>query len=399
MQFQYDHSGTRIARSVTSFTNGQPDPVVKTQYYVPSGTDNLAELDDFGRIKRAYTFAGGERIGYKSKRHSALYVKDHLGSTRMTLALFRPTMAGALINHASDTDPYGIIWRDLYSANEETEPHGYTGQEREDDLGLMYYGARYYMPEIGRFLQVDPAREFVNPYSYVGNSPLILIDLTGMFGETIIVSYDTYKREVKPPWRGGGGAAVATGAYLRYLGDTIIAQRVLYAQLVQNIAVLESEMTAAGFSIQKIAGASRGMRNMVKQIIRNEGPLINKYAAVARNLWIYGNSLYKPVLWEQLTDKDARAAIESAKRYNRTFGKLGGPLKMVGNALLLAEIALSDSPKQGEYPLGFVFDPHYVDGVADETEYFLTNFLLYLGRDVSYKIGDDEVIIQGDKDD
>jgi len=36
------------------------------------------------------------------------------------------------------------------------------------------------MPEIGRFLQVDPAREFINPYSYVGNNPVMAVDPDGM---------------------------------------------------------------------------------------------------------------------------------------------------------------------------------------------------------------------------
>jgi len=57
--------------------------------------------------------------------------------------------------------------------------HWFTGKEREDDLGLMHYGARLYLPEIGRSLQVDPAREFNNPYSYVGNSPVMAVDPTG----------------------------------------------------------------------------------------------------------------------------------------------------------------------------------------------------------------------------
>ena len=92
---------------------------------------------------------------------------------------------------AMDNDPYGITWRDLIIGVEtEAEIHGYTGQEREEGLGLMYYGARFYMPEIGRFMEVDPAREFVNPYSYVGNRPVHSIDPTGNEGIAVLIEFN-----------------------------------------------------------------------------------------------------------------------------------------------------------------------------------------------------------------
>lgn len=177
VDFAYDTNGARISRS----ENGV------AQYYLPAGTENLAEMDQFGRITRAYVFEGGNRLGYKSKRQAGLYVKDHLGSTKMVVAMNRSSFGEAVLTAAMDSDPYGNTWRDLVDTENGgvADPHGYTGQEREEALGLMYYGARYYMPEIGRFLEVDPARQFVNPYSYVGNSPLSASDPTGSEGMNI----------------------------------------------------------------------------------------------------------------------------------------------------------------------------------------------------------------------
>jgi RHS repeat-associated protein len=60
----------------------------------------------------------------------------------------------------------------------------FTGQ-RQDNTGLYYYGARYYDPEIGRFISADtivssPANpQSLNRYSYCLNNPLKYIDPSG----------------------------------------------------------------------------------------------------------------------------------------------------------------------------------------------------------------------------
>ncbi|MFC1953475.1 RHS repeat-associated core domain-containing protein, partial [Chloroflexota bacterium] len=60
----------------------------------------------------------------------------------------------------------------------------FTGQ-RLDGTGLYYYNARYYDPEIGRFISPDtiipnPANpQSFNRYSYVLNNPLRYTDPTG----------------------------------------------------------------------------------------------------------------------------------------------------------------------------------------------------------------------------
>jgi RHS repeat-associated protein len=61
----------------------------------------------------------------------------------------------------------------------------FTGQ-RLDSTGLYYYNARYYDPNIGRFISVDSAIKQNNPqtlngYSYCVNNPLKYADPSGLF--------------------------------------------------------------------------------------------------------------------------------------------------------------------------------------------------------------------------
>ena len=41
-------------------------------------------------------------------------------------------------------------------------------------------GARYYWPEIGRFIQQDPSGKGVNWYAYAGSNPVVWVDPTGL---------------------------------------------------------------------------------------------------------------------------------------------------------------------------------------------------------------------------
>ncbi|MDR0183573.1 RHS repeat-associated core domain-containing protein [Lysobacter arvi] len=60
----------------------------------------------------------------------------------------------------------------------------YTGQWLIGELGLYYYKARFYSPDLGRFLQTDPIgyKDDLNPYAYVKNNPINYTDPSGLSG-------------------------------------------------------------------------------------------------------------------------------------------------------------------------------------------------------------------------
>ena len=60
--------------------------------------------------------------------------------------------------------------------------YGYTGRERDPDTGMLYYRARFYDPQVGRFIGEDPLGfdGGMNWYSYVENDPINDSDPAGL---------------------------------------------------------------------------------------------------------------------------------------------------------------------------------------------------------------------------
>jgi len=74
----------------------------------------------------------------------------------------------------------------------DTKPQRFTGKEFDEELGLYYFGARYYNPTIARFISVDPDKgaekypQSWNRYSYCDNNPMVNVDPTGRYVETAV---------------------------------------------------------------------------------------------------------------------------------------------------------------------------------------------------------------------
>lgn len=97
------------------------------------------------------------------------FYQDHLGSTRQL----------SDSEEKLDFYPYGM---EMGTAGTETDIK-FTGKERDKATDLDYFGARYYMSRIGRWIVPDPLAESfpdMSPYHYCHNNPVNGVDLFGM---------------------------------------------------------------------------------------------------------------------------------------------------------------------------------------------------------------------------
>ena len=125
-----------------------------------------------------HIFAGSARIASKQITTTgdiSYYHPDHLGST-------------AVVTNQSGADAGEFIYfpfGESYPTDNQAVHYKFTGQERDNETSLYFYGARYYDARIGRFISADAVvqsrrnPQFLNRYSYTMNNPVLLVDPSG----------------------------------------------------------------------------------------------------------------------------------------------------------------------------------------------------------------------------
>jgi RHS repeat-associated protein len=169
VNYKYDALGRRVERLVDR--SHATDDV---QRYVYDGQDVIEDLDDNDQVVTSYFNGPGidNKLRQTDSTNGNLYfTTDHLGSTT---ALTDDT--GQLVESIT-YDSFGN------SAGSSFTRYTYTGREFDTDTGLYYYRARWYDPQIGRFLSEDPIGfqgGDINLYGYVNNDPTKFRDPTGL---------------------------------------------------------------------------------------------------------------------------------------------------------------------------------------------------------------------------
>ncbi len=151
-----------------------------TTRYLYAGLQRIAEYDGDGNLLRRYVYGDG--------LDAYLFTVDAEGNVTYLYAdesnsLIMTADADGLVTGTQLYDPWGQPIESLNGIN-----IGYTGQFYEPEIGCYYYKARFYSPQLGRFLQPDPIGYSggINLYEYCSSNPANLSDPLGLQGVTSV---------------------------------------------------------------------------------------------------------------------------------------------------------------------------------------------------------------------
>ncbi|MDD5759859.1 MAG: hypothetical protein PHI06_12350, partial [Desulfobulbaceae bacterium] len=252
-QFKYDGAGNRLEASWNGTT---------TRYVYDVKGNLIAEADSNNIISRYYIYGAGLMAMVTSNGELYCY---HFDATGHTVALTNASKG--LVNKYAYT-PYGIIANQTETM---PQPFKYAGQHgvMAEPNGLYYMRARYYDPQVGRFLSEDSLGfegGDLNLYAYVGNSPIMGVDPSGLCVQSGIRSAVDYMGGKQMLTNFGTMNAVAVAAS----SETIIGPLVF------------GTMGTTSVALKQYLYSENAWRDSIQSsVVRTLGSISNAYPMVA----------------------------------------------------------------------------------------------------------------------
>ncbi|MES2825179.1 MAG: SpvB/TcaC N-terminal domain-containing protein [Pseudomonadota bacterium] len=196
--YQYDGQGQRLRKITENSANPQETPTKKNEriycsgfelYKQHSGSDAGLERTSLSLMDQSHRFVLietetklrvilGIPMGRTSPEQTVRYqLQNHLGSAALELD------ETAQVISYEEYHPYGTTAYQAQNASlkASAKRYRYIGKERDEESGLEYHSARYYLPWLGRWLCGDPIGigDGVNVYCYCKGRPINFVDSNG----------------------------------------------------------------------------------------------------------------------------------------------------------------------------------------------------------------------------
>ena len=192
--YQYDGQGQRIRKITENQADAGDTPTKKEEriyiagyelYKKHSGADAGLERISLSLMDKQHRFImidtetkRGLIWGRTSPEQTVRYqLHNHIGSAALELDETAQVISYEEY-HPFGTTAYQAKNRDIKSA---AKRYRYTGMERDEESGLEYHSARYYLPWLGRWGSCDPAGfvDAPNLYLYTLSNPVHFYDRSG----------------------------------------------------------------------------------------------------------------------------------------------------------------------------------------------------------------------------
>ena len=169
---------------------------------------------------RSLDTAGSDHVPRQLIRYQT---SNQLGSSSLELN------EQAQIISSEEYAPYGsTTYQAVRRQTEMAKRYRYTGKERDEETGLNYHGARYYLPWLGVWASADPIgiADGVNTYAYVKGNPIRFSDsmgtsISGDIAEGIKGAWEWTKQAASSTWEGTKKVASSVWEGVKTATDSI----------------------------------------------------------------------------------------------------------------------------------------------------------------------------------
>lgn len=212
----YQYSGGQRIRKYVDKVSTKEERIYLGSYEIYRRFDSTGSLtferktvhvsDDTGRIAMLETYDASLYSDATDPILKRFIYSNHLQSATLEL-----NQEAEIISY-EEYHPYGTtsFQANNDAINASAKRYRYTGKEKDEESGLYYHGARYYIPWLGRWTACDPLESKYgggSPYVYCSDNPVNRVDQNGMSDDDVKLPKGVRSGGVAGGFEGGNSSS------------------------------------------------------------------------------------------------------------------------------------------------------------------------------------------------